>query len=229
MLLLGLSGFTAEGLTPGSADSKSRYSAPSGPVRAMSLTSRQTQMAVLSVLSLLVMAYVDYATGFEVIFSAAYLLPAAICAWNFRRSAVWAMAAASGFASWFVDRGHIYSHQLIEVWNAFMCFVITLVAGLVLQALRHTLTERQRTNRELQAALDQVRQSNEEILKLQSGLQTICAWTNQVKVGDTWMKPEDFLTNQLHLRVTHGISPQASESWLKAAQERPPAKPERGG
>ncbi len=51
--------------------------------------------------------------------------------------------------------------------------------------------------------------STVQIRKLQSGLQTVCAWTKQIKVGEKWMTPEEFLRSQLHLDLTHGISPQA--------------------
>jgi len=178
-------------------------------------------MAGLSVGSLLAMAYVDYATGFEVVFSAAYLLPVVLCAWHFGRGAVWAMALASGAAGWLVDWGHPYSHPLIEIGNAFMCFVVTLVVGLVLHALRHTLRERQQTNERLQAALERVQQSTAEILRLQNGLQVICSWTNRVKVGEQWMSAEEFLTTQLHLKISHGISPEASDTWLAARRKLP--------
>jgi len=38
-------------------------------------------MALASVLSLFAMAYVDYVTGYELVFSAAYLIPVSLCAW----------------------------------------------------------------------------------------------------------------------------------------------------
>lgn len=64
-------------------------------------------------------------------------------------------------------------------------------------------------NERLCDALDKLQESTAEIRALQSGLQTVCAWTKQIKVGEEWMSPEDFLKTQLHLRLTHGISPEA--------------------
>ena len=81
------------------------------------------------------------------------------------------------------------------------------------------LEERNRANSHLQSALSDLEASTAEIRKLQSGLQVICAWTKQVKVGDKWMNPEEFLTNHLHLHLTHGISPEASLGFEKELEK----------
>ncbi|MGH9839996.1 MAG: hypothetical protein ACREEM_14525, partial [Blastocatellia bacterium] len=46
-------------------------------------------------------------------------------------------------------------------------------------------------------------------------LLTICAWTKQIKVDDTWISIEDYLTQHLDLKLTHGISKEAAEKYLK--------------
>ncbi len=48
-----------------------------------------------------------------------------------------------------------------------------------------------------------------------SRLLTICAWTKQVKVDDTWVSIEEYLTQHLNLKLTHGISKEAAEQYLK--------------
>lgn len=64
-------------------------------------------------------------------------------------------------------------------------------------------------NANLRAALDELGASTTQIRKLQGGLQTLCAWTKRVKVGEEWMTPGEFLRTQLHLKLSHGVSPQA--------------------
>jgi hypothetical protein len=44
------------------------------------LISARWKMAVVSFASLLLMACVDYVTGYELVFSAAYLIPVSLCA-----------------------------------------------------------------------------------------------------------------------------------------------------
>lgn len=173
------------------------------------------KMAVASIISLLVMAYIDYITGYEFVFSAAYLIPVSLCAWYLRKRAVWLMAIASGLATWFVDMlsGRPYSHFMFQYWNSFTCFLISLVTGLLLHRLKHTLEERKQMNTDLQKALEELKNSTEEIRKLQNGLQVVCAWTKRIKVGDQWMSPDEFLQTQLHLTVSHGMSPEAAHEF----------------
>ena len=128
------------------------------------------------------------------------------------------------FRSLLVDSlsGHSYSHLAFQYWNSFTCLAISLVTGLLLCRLKHTLVERERMNGELQRAVEEQKRATEEIRKLQNGLQVVCAWTKRIKVGDQWMTPEEFLSTQLHLKLTHGMSPEASrefeEELLKRSQ-----------
>lgn len=180
------------------------------------------KMAAASVLSLFAMSYVDYVTGYELIFSAAYLIPVSLCAWYFERRAILAMSLASGLASWYVDRlsGHAYEHSLVQYGNGFMCFLISLVTGLLLHRLKNTLQERSRMNRDLHKALADLKRSTEEIRQLQNGLQVVCAWTKRIKVGEEWMAAEEFLSKQLHLKLTHGMSPEACREFEREVEQR---------
>jgi hypothetical protein len=194
-------------------------------MKAMKVESRslRLKMATVSILSLGAMGYIDYATGYELIFSAAYLLPVALCAWYVGERATWIMSAAGGVTSWYVDRisDHVYSHFAIQYWNGFVCFVICIVCGLLLLGLRRLMGERQEVNDQLLKSLDELARSTEEIRKLQDGLQVVCAWTKQIKVGDKWMSADEFLTTQLHLKLTHGMSPEGAQSF----NQGPPAIP----
>jgi hypothetical protein len=173
------------------------------------------KIALASILSLFVMAYIDYISGYELVFSAAYLVPVSLCAWHFKRRAVILMSLASGIAAFVVDAmdGHSYGHFMIQYWNSLMCFLISVVTGLLLLRLKGNLEERERMNTDLQQALEKLKCSTAEILKLQSSLQVVCAWTKQIKVGDKWMTPDEFLSTQLHLKISHGMSPEASRDF----------------
>ncbi|HWB01399.1 MAG TPA: hypothetical protein VG796_00150 [Verrucomicrobiales bacterium] len=168
-----------------------------------------------------VLIYVDHSTGHEFEFSPAYLIPVSLCAWFFRPPAVWLISLGSGAATWLTDllSGHAYSHFMFHYWNGFTCFLSTLITGLLLLRIRRTLTERQRLNDHLAKALDELKSSTEEIRKLQDGLQVVCAWTKRLKVGDQWMTPDQFLSTQLHLKLTHGISPEAYDEIMEGVQD----------
>ncbi|HSJ03131.1 MAG TPA: hypothetical protein VK956_11795 [Verrucomicrobium sp.] len=67
----------------------------------------------------------------------------------------------------------------------------------------------------MKKALAGLEASTTEIRKLQEGLQVVCAWTKWIKVGEVWMTPDEFLTTQLHLKLSHGISPEACQKMTK--------------
>jgi CheY-like chemotaxis protein len=48
--------------------------------------------------------------------------------------------------------------------------------------------------------------------------QVVCAWTNRIKVDDVWMTMTEFLSQRLNVPVTHGISPEAMQAFLKGAK-----------
>jgi K+-sensing histidine kinase KdpD len=180
------------------------------------VTLRRT-MAVASVVSLAVMAYIDYVTGYDLVFSATYLLPVALCAWFLGKWETWLMSIAGGVTSWFVDRlsDHVYAHYSVQYWNGFVCFLICIVCGLFLLHLRRLMQERARTNEELRRSVEELARSMEEIRKLQTGVQVMCAWTKKIKVGEKWMSAEEFLTTQLHLKLSHGVSPEGIQQFDK--------------
>lgn len=185
------------------------------------LTARWQNMAALSAVILAALVMIDYATGHELVFSAAYLIPVSLAAWYCGRPAIWLLSVASAIITLAMDHveGHSYSHIFYHYWKSFSCLVISLTTGFLLERLKNTLGERKRANDELQKALKDLQSSTEEIRQLQNGLQVVCAWTKKIKVGEQWMSPDEFLSSQLHLNLTHGISPEAykevSKQWEK--------------
>ncbi len=184
------------------------------------------KIAITVGISLMLVCYLDYITGYELTISLFYLIPILLCGWYFQRFAIVCIALLIGTGYWLTDKlsGHTYSHESFRIWNSFNRFAVLLIVGLVTHRLRLVLKERERINAELKKSLEELSQSTEEIRKLQSGLQTICAWTKRIKVGEQWVTPEEFLREQLHLKLTHTISPEASREFvneLKAKANQP--------
>lgn len=80
------------------------------------------------------------------------------------------------------------------------------------EALRRTLREKEELVTELQ-------KSNSMIADLRSTLLTICAWTKRVRCRDRWMTVDEFLVNELGLNLTHGMSTEAEEQFMKGDRE----------
>jgi K+-sensing histidine kinase KdpD len=191
-----------------------------------SLARWQTWAVIL--VSLAAMAFLDLVTGQELVFSCAYLIPVSLTAWWKNRRATVAMAFLSGVTSFVVDKfdGYEYSNPAINYFNAFTCFLIAVITGVILTRLKQALHDSKRMNQELRTALEQLEASTHEIRALQDGLQTVCAWTKKIKVDDVWMSPDEFLSQRLHLKLSHGISPEAYEQVrgeMKSATRTPSA------
>jgi PAS domain S-box-containing protein len=45
-----------------------------------------------------------------------------------------------------------------------------------------------------------------EIKKLQEGLLKVCTWTKRIQVEGAWIPIDEFLSQHLHLKITHGMS-----------------------
>jgi K+-sensing histidine kinase KdpD len=169
------------------------------------------KIGLASLVSLAAVSYVDYATGYEFLFFVFYFIPVGVCGWYLGRRATLAIALLSG-ASWFlvdVLSEHHYPHEVIRYWNSFTCFVAFAIIGLVLHHLKQSRNEEQESRRELEKALAELQDSTREIRNLQSQLQVVCAWTQRLRLEGKWVTLDEFLTNKLNVRISHGISPEA--------------------
>lgn len=107
---------------------------------------RKPLLLPFGLLLLLLITWIDYATGAEVSFSIFYLVPTSLVAWKLGRRAGIAFALLSSIAWLFADKlsGQVYSHPAIPVWNASVRLGFFLTTVLVLAGLRDAL-EREKT------------------------------------------------------------------------------------
>ncbi len=162
-------------------------------------------------ITMALVSYLDFLTGYEFMMFAFYFIPVSVCAWYLEPIWVFCMAFISGL-SWYVAdlvSDHQYSHQSFRYWDTLICFLALALFGFVLQRLRHSLSEEVLARQELDKTLTELRRSTEEVRKLQSQLQVVCAWTKRINVEGKWLALDEFLANTLHIPVSHGISPQA--------------------
>jgi len=173
----------------------------------------RAKVILASLASLALVSWIDWATGYEPSFLVLYFVPVATCAWYLGQSATLIMSFLCGLAWVVVDwlSGHHYTHEYLRYWNGFTGFLAFGIMGLALNGLRRSL-------RELAQALEDVKRSNEEVTKLQSQLQVVCAWTKRIKIDGKWVPLDEFLAKKLNVRITHGISPEAFEEFKKSLE-----------
>jgi K+-sensing histidine kinase KdpD len=176
-----------------------------------------------SVASLISLSYIDYLTGYQFLFFVFYFAPVALCGWYMGRLAVVCMAILSGVSWCFVDilSSHRYPFEVFRYFNSFMCFVAFASIGLLVQGLRHSLSEQWRVRRELERALADLTRATEETLKLQRQLHVICAWTKRINIEGKWVPLDEFLTNKLNAKVSYGVSPEAMQDVLHSVELDP--------
>ena len=56
---------------------------------------------------------------------------------------------------------------------------------------------------------EKLAEADAEIKKLRAGLLKVCAWTKRIEVDGQWVSIEEFLSEHLHLQLTHGMSEEA--------------------
>jgi len=99
-------------------------------------------LGVMATLLLMVIAALDYLTGYEISFSIFYLIPVSLTSWYVGGRAATLLAAASA-ATWLaadLSAGHPYSHLAIPMWNGCVRFAFFITVARLLTALRSTLS-----------------------------------------------------------------------------------------
>lgn len=99
----------------------------------------------IGVALMVLLGFVDYATGFEISFAVFYLLPVALVAWVAGRSAGFGASLACA-AEWHLSNhfaGELYSHPAIPYWNMLTRLGFFLTTASLLTALRDRLEAHQ--------------------------------------------------------------------------------------
>lgn len=181
------------------------------------------KVLLASIANLLVVSYIHYITGYNFLFFVFYFIPVALCGWYLGRLSVICAAILTGTTWCFVDilSDHHYPLEIFRYANSFICFIAFASIGLLLQGLRHSLSEQKRARLELENALADLNASTEQIRQLQGQLQVVCAWTKRINVEGKWIPLDEFLTDKLNAKISYGVSPEAMQEVLHLDQ--PPA------
>jgi len=110
---------------------------------------------IAGILLLVVVGFVDYATGLEVSVSLFYLLPVAIFSWFLGKTWGISISIASAMIWFSADLliSPTYSHPLIPYWNATVLFGFLLIVSYILTTLKSTSQYEQELAREVQQGL----------------------------------------------------------------------------
>lgn len=170
----------------------------------------------LSYLLLGILGYIDYVTGWELNFFLFYYVPISIVAWKSSRRSGVIMALCCAVCWHVVDfaGNHPYSHAWYGVWNSGLRLVSFLILALALAKIREERQRLDSMNERLRVTVSDLENSLVQVRKMQKQIQLVCAWTNRIKHQGRWVKFEEFLSSNLQLKFSHGMSEEAAKQMM---------------
>lgn len=107
------------------------------------LMSNQVIRCIVLLLTLLILGFIDYSTGYEYSFSVFYLIPVSLAAWYASRFLTIVIIIASAMTWIFADfiAGHNYSSDWIPLWNACVRIGFFSIVAFLLFKVRSHLKE----------------------------------------------------------------------------------------
>jgi len=170
--------------------------------------SKHDSILVVIALSVVLLGFVDYVTGYELGFFLFYFLPIAIAAWKVGTISSYLISILSSIVWSLSDiSSHPYSSVSFASWNTIMRLLCFLIIAHFTSKIQFLLGK----NRELsQDLISQV-----ETL---SGLIPICATCKKIRddKGD-WQRMEEYFEERTNAQFTHGLCPECVDKLLKEA------------
>ena len=169
---------------------------------------KPNSILVVIALSVVVLGFVDYVTGYEFGFFLFYFLPIAIAAWKVGPTSSYLISILSSIV-WFLSdiSSHPYSSVLFAFWNTIMLLLCFLIIAYSTFKIQFLLREKNETSR---ARLSQV--------KTLSGSIPICASCKKIRddKGD-WQRIEEYFEERTNAQFTHGLCPECVDKLLEEA------------
>jgi len=169
---------------------------------------KPNSILVVIALSVVVLGFVDYVTGYELGFFLFYFLPIAIAAWKVGLTSSYLISILSSIV-WFLSdiSSHPYSSVLFAFWNTIIQLLCFLIIAYSTFKIRFLLREKNETSR-----------TRASQVKTLSGLIPICASCKKIRdhKGD-WQRIEEYIEERTNAEFTHGLCPECFDKLLKEA------------
>ena len=157
---------------------------------------------VVIFLSVLVLGYIDYVTGYEFGFFVFYFVPIAIAAWKVGSPSSYLVSILSSIIWLLSDiySSHSYSSVFLAIWNTAIRLLSFLIIAYTMSKIRFLLTEERKLSKDLRDALVQI--------KTLSGLIPICASCKKIRDDKGyWNQLETYIQEHSQAEFSHGICP----------------------
>jgi len=167
-------------------------------------------VTLLSLFLFAVITVAYYVVGNTVSMAPFYLVPIALLSLRSDKKFSLPVAVVAGIVWVFLDYEHrvLYNGMRLwpDVWNGMIRVGMFSFFALILSRIKRDIMNEIQLNKELQAALDEVKQL--------SGLLPICAWCKRIRDEEgNWEPVETYITVHSDADFTHGICPDCARRY----------------
>jgi K+-sensing histidine kinase KdpD len=169
---------------------------------------KSNSVLVVLAISVVVLGFVDYVTGYELGFFLFYFVPIAIAAWKVGTIRSYLISILSSMV-WFLSDilSHPYSSILVIFWNTIMKLLSFLFIAYIASKIQFLLRKNREASQDLLCHV-----------KILSGLIPICASCKNIRddKGD-WQQIEEYFEERTNAQFTHGLCPECVNKLLREA------------
>ncbi|HOI75762.1 MAG TPA: hypothetical protein PLO63_16595 [Syntrophales bacterium] len=167
---------------------------------------------IITIMSILLIAYLDWLTGLELNLYVFYFMPVAVGAWFI---GLWFTIVLAVFSAllWFRTEfllGHFYSSAFYAVWDTTIHLISFLAIGLSVSRMRFLYNVEQKRAVELNRALSEV--------KVLEAFLPICAECKKIRDQQGgWQQLEAYIVQQTGSQFSHTYCPECAKKALADA------------
>jgi hypothetical protein len=163
-----------------------------------------------AIISLLMVAVIDWATGLDIQFYMFYIIPIAITGMKCRPVITYVVAILCFFSWLFTDwlSGYQYTYLPVEIWNNMIRASIFFILGFATINLKELLGKERELSRNLAKSLLEIRQLKE--------LLPICSYCKKIRDDEGhWQYLEGYISERVDTKFSHGVCPECLEKVMK--------------
>ena len=168
--------------------------------------------AILSGLTIPVLGWVDWHTGYEFNFFLFYFLPVSVSAWFVGLGPSVIMALFSALVWFGADylSAHAYSSPIYAVWNTTVRLGAFLAIGWSISRMRHALDRERHVTETLRRALSEI--------KVLETFLPICAQCKKIRdERGSWQPLETYIGAHSNTQFSHGYCPECARRAMEEA------------
>ncbi len=168
--------------------------------------------AIVSILILLIIGWIDSSTSFELNLFVFYFVPVAIVAWFIGGvPAITIAVLSTGIWFWAdIHSGHVFESHFIAVWETGIHLISFLIIGKTTSTIRKDLDRAIKTAEELKQAFSEI--------KVLTGIIPICLQCKSIRNGSgKWERLETYVEKHSNGQFSHGYCPDCGKKLLEDA------------